>query len=361
MTMPLRVAHLPARTPYVRKLRDREFVSINGTTVTNGQQVPDALGARWILDRRPLNWVDVVHLHHIEFENETVLEELLSACVDAGVRIIHTVHDLTAMFGTTDDLHRKIRLVHKTGATLLCLTGGSATELTRIVGEETKARVAPHGYVVDPETIARLDRLDRGGISRFLMYGALRPNRDYLSTLVNWALHAGAGDRLHLLMRGLSPAHMADPGQRAMDVARTAMTCPRIEVTMRGFPSDDDIIDAGRQADVLVMPYRWGTHSGQLEFAFDLGLLPLSSDVGYLRDQHAVHQHTGLIGEPEWFDWTNGNPYEFGERFLASLEKTRDRIGGSRVRADRRALAEYRRLEHAATLAVHAEAYQAGG
>ncbi|MER7604718.1 hypothetical protein [Nocardioides sp. NPDC127503] len=360
MTMPLRVAHLPARTPYVRKLRNHEFVSINGTTLTNGHHVPDALSASWILDRRPLDWVDVVHLHHIEFEDETVLGELLSACDDAGVRVVHTIHDLTAMFGTTEDLHRKIQFVHEAGATLLCLTGGSATQLNRIVGEETKTWVAPHGYVVDPETIARLDRLDSDGTSRFLMYGALRPNRDYLSTLVNWALHTGAEDRLHLLMRGLSQAHMADPGQHAMDVARTAMTCPRIEVTMRGYPSDDDIINAGRQADVLVMPYRWGTHSGQLELAFDLGLLPLSSDVGCLRDQHAAHLRSGLVEEPEWFDWTNGNPYEFGERFVASLENTRDRIGGSRTRADRRAWADYRRAEHAATLAVHAEAYQAG-
>lgn len=360
MTRRLRVAHLPARTPYARKLSGDEFTIINGTRIaSSGEVIPDALSTEWILDHRPLDWLDVVHLHHLEFEDEHMLERLLTACEEANVRVVYTVHDLTAMFGANEDLHRRTRLVHAARAGLVCLTEGSATELIGILGEDTKAWLAPHGYVVDPETVASLDPPAAGDVRRYLMYGALRPNRDHLSTIVNWSLHTRAtNDRLHLLMRGLSSAHMADTSQHVMDLVHLAGADPRIEITMRGYPTDADIVTAGACADVLVLPYLWGTHSGQLELAFDLALFPLVSDVGHLRAQHAAHQDTGLVDEPEWFDWSTGNPYAFGERFVTALEHTAERLNTRQQRADRRAFADYRRTEHAQVLAVYAAAYQ---
>jgi hypothetical protein len=275
------------------------------------------------------------------------------------VRVVHTVHDLTAMFGATDALHRRTRLVHAAGAGLVCLTEGAVAELTDILGEDPRAWVAPHGYVVDPETIADLDRPAASDGIRYLMYGALRPNRDHLSTIVNWSLQAhSASARLHVLMRGLSPAHMADAGQHTMELVQAIAADPRVEVTMRGYPTDTDIATAGTRADVLILPYLWGTHSGQLELAFDLGLLPLVSDVGHLREQHAAHRDTGLVDEPEWFDWATGNPYTFGERFVAALEHTEERLSTRCRRTDDRAFADHRRTEHAAVLATYSAAYQ---
>lgn len=359
MTRRLRVAHLPARTPYARKLIDDEFTIINGSRAASGEVIPDALSVEWILEHRPLDWVDVLHLHHLEFEDEAALERLLTACEDAKVKVVHTVHDLAAMFGRTEDLHRKIRLVHGAGAGLVCLTEGAAADLADVLGEDAKPRVAPHGFVVEPDTIASLDRPADANGPRYLMYGALRPNRDYLSTIVNWSLQSHpSSTRLHLLMRGLSPAHIADAGQHAMELVQAVAADPRIEVTMRGYPTDTEIVAAGAAADILVLPYLWGTHSGQLELAFDLGLLPLVSDVGHLREQHAAHRDTGLVDEPEWFDWATGNPYTFGERFVAALEHTEERLSTRRRRTDHRAFADHRRTEHAAVLATYSAAYQ---
>lgn len=63
----------------------------------NGAVVPAAVTARWLLDRRPLTWLGVLNLHHIEFEDVNDFERLLSACADARVEVVFTAHDLTAM------------------------------------------------------------------------------------------------------------------------------------------------------------------------------------------------------------------------------------------------------------------------
>jgi hypothetical protein len=66
----------------------------------------------------------------------------------------------------------------------------------------------------------------------------------------------------------------------------------RIQAAMRAYPSDTDVVTAGLQADALLLPYLFGSHSGQVELAFDLNLLPVCASVGYLKDQYHVHKGT---------------------------------------------------------------------
>jgi beta-1,4-mannosyltransferase len=47
----------------------------------------------------------------------------------------------------------------------------------------------------------------------------------------------------------------------------------------------DDLCAALVRSDALVLPYRWGTHSGLVELAADLGVTVLAADVGHLAEQ----------------------------------------------------------------------------
>lgn len=124
---------------------------------------------------------------------------------------------------------------------------------------------------------------------------------------------------------------------------------------MRSYPTDDDVIDAGLAADALLLPYLWGSHSGQLELAFDLNLLPICSSVGYFSEQFELHQ--GLVTEPEWFDWSQGNPYLFGERFVAALERAAERLATD-TRELNPQFIEHRCTEHRQILATYAHVYK---
>ncbi|MGY0230171.1 hypothetical protein PT931_00105 [Longispora urticae] len=351
----LRVLHLPARTPYVWKLRGPDFDIINGTKIKDGVEVPAAVGAEWVLRNRPLNWLDVLHLHHIEFEDLAALERLLDACGADGVRVVFTAHDLTPMFGENGELLEKLRLFEAAGVSWICLTPGSADAIAKLVAEPAPVAVIPHGYVAAPDALAGRERIPAARANRYLMFGATRPNRDQISTVVNWSLGTEAPDaRLDLLLRAFSPVDFSHPASRVPQLLDAVRADPRIQVTMRPYPTDAEVINAGLGADALLLPYLWGTHSGQLELAFDLNLLPICASTGYFQQQY--ERHKGLVPEPEWFDWSEGHPYLFGERFLTALDRAAELLSSGTRQLDP-AFLEYRREEHRQILNAHARVY----
>jgi len=353
MSRPLRVAHLPARTPYVRKIVADDYGIVNATATRHGT-VPAALTAQWLLDRRPFDWFDVLHLHHVEFDEPVLLERVLSACDDAGVRIVFTLHDVWPLFTTIDDYRQRLRLIAGTRASWIGLTAASVDALPALLDTVPPVTVIPHGYVVSPDDLAPLRRATGRNAPVYLMYGALRPNREHLATLANWSLFLTDPDvRLRLLLRGLSPIDFS--ANRAADVLGVVRADRRIEVTMRAYPTDREVVDAGLRSDALLLPYLHASHSGQLEFAFDLNLLPVCSSVGFLKDQY--ERHKALVAEPVWIDWSDCPPFLLGERFVAALAEADAALAESGPREVSADFLAYRREEHCQFLDAHRAIY----
>ncbi len=330
------------------------FTALNGVNVGHGV-VPGAVTAAWLLDRRPLDWLDVLHLHHIELDDVAVLERLLAECTGCGVKVVYTAHDISPMYCTADSFRERMNVLARSGAAWICLTAASAETLKGQIPEIPQATVIPHGYVVSPDDVARrpLDAT-RPPAPRYLMYGALRGSRDHLSTIANWSLSVtDPAARLTLLLRALSPADF----QRHDIPALLALirSDKRIQTAMRAYPSDAEIAAAGLRADALLLPYLYGSHSGQLELAFDLNLLPVCSAVGYLKDQYRLHG--GLVTEPVWFDWSGGHPFLFGEQFVAALETAHTRLRSTPRKGPSTEFLEYRRQEHTRFLDAHHAVY----
>ena len=350
----MRVVHLPARTPYAWKLQSRDFHVLNETKIRGGETVPATVGAEWLLAHRPLSWLDVLHLHHIDFEDVATLERLLDACLEEGVHVVFTAHDTRPMVGSADGFTERLRVLHSAEVGWVCLTEGSVTTLTEVIGERPEAAVIPHGYVAAPEALVDLEREPSSSAARYLMFGASRASRDQLSTMANWSL--GTPDprsTLHVLLRAFSPADFAEGG-RAPLLLETARRDPRIRLSMRPYPTDEEVAQAGLASDALLLPYLWGSHSGQLELAFDLNLLPVCSLTGHLPEQY--EWHNGMVEEPEWFDWSHGHPNLFGEKFLAALQRATARLGSGTRPLDRDFL-EYRAHEHKTILDDYAHVY----
>ena len=364
----LRVVHLPARTPYARKLNGAGIHALNAYSATElpeispGVTVPPDVTASWLLSRTPLDWLDVLHLHHIDLETPAELERLLDACARADVRVVFTAHDTQPMIDGMDSFVRRLGLLLAAEVPWVCLTEGSRTDLATILGAKLPAAVIPHGYVVPPETLRHRAHRPAGAGVRSLLYGAVRASRDQVSPVVNWSLsNSDASRALHLLLRAASPADFTKgaTGKLPMllDAARSD---PRISITLRPYPTDAEVLEAALGSDLLLLPYLWGTHSGQLEMAFDLGLIPVCSRVGHLPEQFELHrQHGQGVPEPMWFDWTTGHPNLFGERFLAALETATTRAAATRRRIDHNFL-DYRVHEHERVLAAHVALYEGG-
>jgi hypothetical protein len=354
MSRALRVVHLPARTPYVRKITSEDYSILNGTNTEHGV-VPAAVTASWLLDRRPLDWLDVLHMHHIEFDDFATLQRLLTACADANVKVVYTAHDLTPMYCQPDDFTARMELIIRAGASWVGLTAASVETLQDQLPDLPAVTVIPHGYVVSPDELT--GRAREGGLPtapQYLLYGALRPNRDHLSTIANWSLSVtDPAARLNLLLRALSPADFDRHDVPAL--LAIIKSDARIEAAMRAYPSDAEVVTAGLDADALLLPYLYGSHSGQLELGFDLNLLPVCSSVGYLKDQYDVHK--GLVVEPIWFDWAEGHPFLYGEKFVAALEVAHVRLRNTSRRGPSKDFLEYRREEHRLFLGAHRAVY----
>jgi hypothetical protein len=261
------------------------------------------------------------------------------------------------MYHTPEEFQARMELVCRSGATWIGLTRASVESLQEQLPDLDQVTLIPHGFVVHPDELAGRSRVggdEPSRAPRYLLYGALRPNRDYLSTIANWSLSVtDPAARLDVLLRAFSPSDF----QRHDVPALLAImkSDARIKKAMRAYPTDSEVATAGMNADALLLPYLFGSHSGQLELAFDLNLLPVCSSVGYFKDQY--HIHKGLVGEPVWFDWSDVHPFLFGEKFVAALESVHTRLASGERRRPSKDFLDYRRQEYEHFINAHYAIY----
>lgn len=351
MTKPVRVVHVPGRTPYARKLVSAAFQGVNGV-IAGGIDIPRDVTCRWLLTHKPWDWFDVVHLHHIEFEPIVLLKKLLWECRRARKRVVFTAHDLAPIFISTVEYNRRLRLLVSEGVPFVCLTERSCRDVRAKVAADCV--VIPHGRdgAALPERPVRA-----AGPTRFLIFGSLRSSRDIELVLNCWRFAPSLGDsELRLLLRAPSRASMVSEESTWRTICMHAADT-RLGVEVRSFPTDQEIRHALMHSDCLVLPYRWASHSGQLEAAADAGTLALASRIGYLADQAAMHH--GLSAEPSWFDWADGNKYAYGERFLTAMEDAHARIQSGWQAPGPAQFSAHRDAEGAAILAAHGRLYGA--
>ena len=348
---PLRIVHIPGRTPYARKLRGDDIYIVNGTT--SGEfAVPEDVTLAWLMDRWPWDWFDVVHLHHIDFEPVPLLRAALAACRRAGKRVVFTAHDLSPVFGDRTTHHRRLRILAEHDVPFACLTSAAEADIHQRLPVRTI--VAPHGYVAQPGTPQR-QILRESGPTRFLMYGSLRSNRDVELVLACWRFARDLREStMHLLLRAPSRRSLAEDAA-VWEAIRAHTADPRLRVDVLPFPSDDDVNGAVAQSDCLLLPYRWASHSGQLEHAFDLGVLPVAARTGYLPYQ--AESHDGLVSEPEWFSWPAGEPFGHGARLLAAMQAAHGLIQNGWCAPHRERFAHHRQNEHTEILAAYRTLY----
>ncbi|MPZ81977.1 MAG: hypothetical protein GEV28_16930 [Actinophytocola sp.] len=349
--MTVRVVHVPGRTPYASKIRDENVHILNETTV-DGREVPRDVTLSWLLDHRPWKWLDVIHIHHPDFESIPILQQALTEASRAAKHVVFTAHDTTPVFGDRESHDDRIRLLAEKRALFVCLTRGAAREVSE--RWSPRAVLVPHGYVAEPAEHGRA-QVREPGPTRFLLYGSLRANRDIETVLHCWRFDRQlANTTIHLLLRAPSRASL-DAEAVAWRAILDHAADPRLLVDVRPFPTDAEVNQAVREADCLLLPYRWASHSGQLEHAYDLGALPVAARTGFLPDQ-VVH-HRDRVNEPVWFDWSDGSTYEYGARLLTAMRKAHHEIQDGWRPHDSVSFSRYRTEEHEDIMADYREIY----
>lgn len=203
---------------------------------------------------------DVVHVH-FGFEHLTTVE--VQAFVDTLRRLerplVLTVHDLANPHLSDQAPHlAALDVLVPAATTVLTLTEGAAREITRRWG--VRPVVLPHPHVVPLERMAR-------------------PRPAHAGFTVGLQDKQRAGTDPEGVRPMLTEALRELPGARFVPGPRR-------------WVSDDELFDHLAGLDVLVLPYRHGTHSGMLEACHDLGTAVIVTDVGHHADQAPVQSFT---------------------------------------------------------------------
>lgn len=272
---PIQLLTVPSRHPYVQAVTPTSVNLVEPERVVDWE--PDPIFTPGALTRLA-GEVDLVHLH-FSFDHLDVpavrawLDEL--AALELG--LVLTAHDLRNPHHDTRDRHDALlgELIPAAKA-VLTLTPGAADEIARRF--RRTARVLAHPTLVDPTRTAAV--ATEPGLAALHLKSLRRNLIDPVPIVQAVATGAHrAGGRLRV---DLHPGVLDDPQLTGLgSVARA------YGVELATHPRFDDLALERyvRRAHVTVLPYRWGTHSGWLELARDLGTRVVAPDCGYYAEQ----------------------------------------------------------------------------
>ena len=290
---PLRVRSIPRGHPYVRSALPTvsDEIELAADPVVDPDDVDrwwphPALDPRWTDPFDP----DLIHVH-FGYEHRTADEvrELVALWRSNGRRLVVTVHDLHNPHEADPGEHlARTGVLVQAADAVLTLTHSAAAEIACRWG--VRAEVLAHPPIADPESPHRARSSPRGPVqwnaAVFPKIG--RANCDPDTPMQ--ALAAVTRRTPHLAAHAFLPVEpAAGTGGREVDIDESCRDewdrHPRLHLHRVDEPSDDELFAELAHLDLLVLPYRFGTHSGWIELCRDLGVAVVVPDCGHYFDQ----------------------------------------------------------------------------
>lgn len=286
---PIRVAAVPGGHPYVRSLIEpgtRNVEILPDPPARDGATdrwwPPTMLTADWIEGHA--DEIDVLHVHFgMESSTTAELAAAIAALRATDTPFVYTVHDLENPQLTDQSVHREhLDLVVPAADALITLTAGASAEIERRWGRT--ARVIGHPRVATDDLAPTPLVAGDGTPTAIVHLRDLRPNIDGIGTV---SALADAIERVTSPLRVI-----VDVNENVRDEEQLAEIAAVVDasahLSLRRHPRYDDAELAASllAAEVAVLPYRFGTHSGWAELCWDLGVPIVTPPVGYIAEQH---------------------------------------------------------------------------
>lgn len=276
----LRVVTVPARHPYVETVRPDGVRPVAIDRVRGWEPDPYLEAAsvpQWA------GSADLVHLHFgFDHLDRAAAERWADALDTAGVPLVLTAHDLRNPHHVDPAPHAAVLdALFARAAAVVTLTDGAADEIAARWGR--RAQVIAHPSLVDPARSA--DVVTEPGLVVLHLKSLRRNLVDPVELVTAAAAGAAAGGgRLRV---DVHPDVVDDPRLAGL------RSGPGLEIAVHDRFDDRELERYLRRAHVTVLPHRWGTHSGWLELARDLGTAVVAPSCGHYRDQWSqVHVYT---------------------------------------------------------------------
>lgn len=276
MTPRPRVLSYPPRHPYVDRV-DRTVCRL----VHRDEPMPRLAAYHdpdWV--RRHGDEWDLVHMHFGYEENAERILDVMDVHRSLGTPIVMTVHDLVSPHLPIDEdpIPALIGPMVERASTVITLTDGAAAAVEARTG--TRPRVIPHGPILPTDRMWRARRLrsaSAGPWGPMLLHAKpRRPSHDVRGVL----------DAVALLDGGVQVRVLVD--REDVDLISDHPAIDLVDLVVHDGLGHRELVRQIALARAVVLPYRWGTHSGMLELAADVGTAVIGTDAGFVAEQHPM-------------------------------------------------------------------------
>jgi len=325
---PIKVLCLPSYHWYMRKFDDGKYIKfVNpdsdffmGTNVPNEDDFSQLSHLENLKSEFKPTDYDIVHIH---FEYQSIPLNTLKRLLDYfdlhKKPIVWTLHDRKS---NDSSYHNPAhdQLLFKRATKVITLTQGCKTWIKQNFGEhKNEIEVLQHGYIESPKTIKRLSKKIAKNPNLYTMLiGNFRPNKEILDSVANFLLLTELSDTKLRLM--FNPFTVYSP-KNVIDVTMTHFLAliknnQRIDVQCFPFIEHDLITKAFLESHAIILPYKWGTHSGQIELARDCGCYVVVPNVGFYQEQWEQVELWDAVGSNKEL-----HPTKYAEALITVHEK----------------------------------------
>jgi len=274
----------------------------------------------YIRKNYPESSFDVIHIHfEYHYVNYDDFLEMLKYFKDKNKPIVWTMHDRRSndIESINDLIYEK--LLFEYADQIITLTNGCKDWILNKFGDHKRTiEVIAHGYIEDPSRILELKEGVLKNDDLFtILIGNFRANKDIFLPVANFLILDSMKNKKLRILCNPMPMHFdhSDIEENVKNFFFLTVNNPRVELVCRPYIEHDLITRTFLESHAVLLPYKWGTHSGQLELARDCGCHVIVPDVGFYKEQW---------DKVESFNISDGKKESYSIRFadvLASVSK----------------------------------------
>lgn len=307
----IKVLSLPSRHPYTSKFNTGNIEFVNPNT--------DLLSLKnfsieYLNEHYPLNTYNVVHIH-FSFDKLGVneLQDLLLYFKKNGVPIIWTLHSKESQRIRNYGNGKYQELLFNYSDRIISPTEGAKEWLNEKLGKHYKEiEIIPLGFMSNPIDVERIEKVTQKNQYLFTMLvGEFRENKEFLQSIINFLQCTDLEKyTLQLIFKPIVLYNKDKKLLREMKLFYNLIQHPRIKILSKPEITNDELNKAFIESHAIILFYKWGTHSGQIEQAKDCGCNVVASNVGFYTEQWS---------DAILFDFDEMKPYETACAYTEAL------------------------------------------
>ena len=276
---------LPSMHPYVAKLSYGDKITIVNPD-SDYFSLPD-FGVEFLHKTHKPESYDIVHIHFsfdkVDIDN---LRCVLQYFKHIRKPVVWTCHSKESQRIRNYCNGAYQRLLYECADKVITLTSGCKEWVEHSWGMHSKTiEVIPHGLIALPSDVKKnLEGVTKNRNRFTILYGEFRENKERINAIADFLKNRDMMDaELHLIYKNPTWFRDTDPiGWATFTDITNNSRCSKF---VKSWITNDELIREFCSSHCIILPYLWGTHSGQIELAKDCGCYVVAPDVGFYKEQ----------------------------------------------------------------------------